>query len=124
MEGYIARITETSRDLSGKEKVQIINATDCVKLDDVTKQGAVVIDLDYYAEIAIHNENSEDKDYNNYILVDKNGTKYRTGSPSLWSTFKNIYEAMEDEAEPWQLKVFRMPSKKREGKDFLTCAVI
>lgn len=124
MVGYSVEILESSKELTGKQKIQVKDTTDCIKLDVATKEAPVTIDVDYYVALLIHNEHSDDKEYKNYIIVDKNGTRYSTGSESFWSTFVGIYEDMSEETEPWQIKVYRMPSNNRPGKDFITCSVI
>ena len=124
MANYEVTIVESSKKLTAKERIQLKDTTDAIKLDKATQIEAVVIDVDYFAELAIHNDKADDKDYANYIIVDKNGDRYVTGSPSFWSSFTNIYSEMANETEPWSLKVYRMPSKNREGKDFITCSVI
>ena len=124
MTGYSVKIKEVSKELSAKERIQLKDTTDARKLDKETVEGAVIIDVDYFAELGVHNEKSGDKDYAVFVLVDKNGEKYTTGSQSLWSSFRGIYDEMCDSDEAWQIKVYRMPSKNREGKDFLTCSII
>lgn len=124
MTGYEVKIVETSKELSAKERIKLKDTTDAVKLDKATQVEAVEIDVDYYAELSIHNEKAEDKDYANYVIVDKSGERYVTGSPSFWTAFMNIFNEMANETEPWTLKVYRMPSKNREGKDFITCSII
>lgn len=124
MLGYSVEIKEVSKELSAKERIQLKDTTDVVKLDTATQSEAVIIDVDFYAELSIHNEHSEDKDYANYVIVDKDGTRYVTGSQSFWSSFQNIYNEMENSNEDWSLKVYRMPSKNRQGKDFITCSVL
>lgn len=124
MTGYEVTIVETSKELSAKERIQLKDTTNAVKLDKATQVEAVEIDVDYYAVLSIHNEKAEDKDYANYVIVDKSGERYVTGSPSFWSSFMNIFDEMENETDPWKLKVYRMPSKNREGKDFITCSII
>lgn len=124
MTGYSVEVAETSRELTGKQKIQLKDTTDCVRLDKATQEGAVLIDVDFFAELHIHNEKSEDKDYKNYVVVDKDGTRYVTGSESFWSAFRNIFDDMEETGEEWQLKVYRMPSKNRQGKDFITCSIV
>lgn len=124
MTGYSVEVAETSRELTGKQKIQLKDTTDCVRLDKATQEGAVLIDVDFFAELRIHNEKSEDKDYKNYVVVDKDGTRYVTGSESFWSAFRNIFDDMEETGEEWQLKVYRMPSKNRQGKDFITCSIV
>jgi precorrin-2 methylase len=121
---YAVVVAECSKELSAKERIQIKDVTDAIRLDEATKESAVIIDADFYAVLNIHNEKSDDKDYNTYVVVDKNGQRYTTGSPSFWSSFMNIFEEMEGETEPWSIKVYRMPSKNRAGKDFITCSLI
>lgn len=124
MTGYEVKIVETSKELSAKERIQLKDTTDAIKLDKATQVDCVEIDVDYYAELSIHNDKADDKDYANYVIVDKSGNRYVTGSPSFWSAFRNIFDEMATESEPWKLKVYRMPSKNREGKDFITCSLI
>ena len=124
MRGYSVTIKECSKELTAKERIQIKDTSDVIKLDDATKEAPVIINPDFYAIIEIHNDNSEDKDYVNYIVVDKDGQRYVTGSESFWNSFMNIFEEMKDETEPWSIKAYRLPSKKRQGKDFITCSVI
>lgn len=122
--GYEVTIVECSKELTAKERLQIKDTTDAVKLDKATQVEPVEIDVDYYAELSIHNEKSEDKDYPTYVVVDKNGTKYVTGSQSFYSAFRNIYDEMKNENEAWAVKAYRLPSKNREGKDFITCSLV
>ena len=123
---YSVTVKEVSKELTHKERVQITDLTDCVKLDTATQEGPVLIDLDYYAVLEIHNEKSEDKDYENYVVADKNGTRYSTGSKSFFNNLVDIYEEMEDseDDEVWQIKAYRKPSKNRQGKDFITCSIV
>lgn len=124
MTGYEVTVAEVSRELTGKQKIQLKDTTDCVRLDVATKEAPVIIDVDFWAELHIHNEKSDDKDYKNYVVVAKDGTRYVTGSESFWSAFRNIFDDMEADGEEWQLKVYRMPSKNRQGKDFITCSIL
>ena len=123
MTSYSVSILEASKELTAKQRIQIKDTTDTIGLDKATQSEAITIDVDMYAILSIHNEKSEDKDYECYVIVDKDGTRYTTGSPSFWSSFINIYNEMKDESD-WMLKVFRLPSKNRQGKDFITCSVI
>ena len=124
MNGYEVKVAEVSKELTGKQKIQLKDTTDCVRLDQATQEAPVLINVDYYAILEIHNEKSQDKDYKNYVVVATDGTRYVTGSESFWNAFMNIFEDMEESDEEWQLKVYRMPSKNRQGKDFITCSII
>ena len=121
---YSVSVREASKELSPKERVQIKDTTDSIRLDEVIKEKAIIIDVDFYAILDIHNEKSEDKDYSTYVVVDKNGQRYTTGSNSFWNSFINICEEMEEVSEPWSIKVYRMPSKNRAGKEFITCSLV
>lgn len=124
MEGYNVTITKTSKELTHKERVRMKDTTNAIRLDEVTKDGPVLIDLDFYAVLNVHNEKSESIDYTVCILVDKAGTKYRTGSPRFLTALDEIVVDMADCDEPWQLEVSRRPSKNYTGKEFLTCSVV
>lgn len=124
---YSVTVKEVSKELTHKERVQITDLTDCVKLDAATQEGPVLIDLDYYAVLEIHNEKATDKDYENYVVADKNGTRYSTGSKSFFNNLVTICEEMQDSDDPdevWQIKAYRRPSKNRQGKDFITCSIV
>lgn len=124
MTGFSVSIRETSREISSKERVKLKDTTNAVKLDTATQEGNVIINPDMYAILDIHNENGDDKDYVNYVVIDVDGTKYVTGSQSFWNSFMDIYAEMENETEEWSIEVYRMPSKNRPGKDFITCSII
>lgn len=123
MNGYSVSIKESSRELTAKQRIALKDTTGAVKLDEATQVEPVIINVDMYAVLDIHNEKSENPDYENYIVVDKDGTKYVTGSASFWSSFINIFTEMEGEDEAWTLKVYRVPSKNYKGKDFITCSI-
>lgn len=123
MNGYSVSIKESSRELTAKQRIALKDTTGAVRLDEATQVEPVMINVDMYAVLDIHNEKSENPDYENYIVVDKNGTKYVTGSASFWSSFMDIFTEMEGEDEAWTLKVYRVPSKNYKGKDFITCSI-
>lgn len=124
MEGYNVTIVKASKELTHKERVRMKDTTNALSLDEVTQDGPVLIDLDFYAVLNVHNERSESVDYTVCILVDKAGTKFRTGSPSFLTALDEIMVDMADCDEPWQLEVSRRPSKNYKGKEFLTCSVV
>lgn len=122
---FSAKIIETSKELTKKQEVMLKQLTDAIKLDKATNyEEDVIIDVDSYAILSVHNDKAEDPDYTTYVIIDKNGQKYTTGSPSFWSAFMGIFEDMAGSGEEWQLKVFKLPSRNREGKDFITCTII
>lgn len=123
MENYKVEIKESSKELSARERISLKDTTNAIKLDEALAEGNVIITPVDYAILGIHNEKAEDKDYENYIIVDKSGTKYVTGSSSFWTSFIEIYEEMEDEDEEYSILAYRVESKNYKGKYFLTCSI-
>lgn len=124
MAEYSVEIKGTSRELTAKQRIALKDTSGAIKLDTVCDENGVIIDPIDYAVLAIHNEKSDNVDYENYVIIDKNGDKYVTGSQSFWSSFMNIYDEMLGEEEEWAIKVYKLDSKNYKGKKFLTCSII
>jgi hypothetical protein len=125
MTGYEVEIIECSKELTARERIMMKDTSDDTKLEEATSETALVITPVAFAVLQIHNENSKDnKDYKNFIVVDKDGTRYYTGSESFWSTFRDIWSDMNGEEENWGIKAYQVPSKNRSGKNFITCSII
>ena len=124
MEGYSVKIKESSRELTAKYRIALKDTSEAIKLDTACDENAVIIEPADYAVLAIHNEKSDNVDYENYVIIDKTGDRYVTGSKSFWTSFMNIYEEMKDENEEWAIKAYKLDSKNYKGKKFLTCSII
>jgi hypothetical protein len=124
MTGYKIEIREASEELTKKQKIMLKDTTGATKLDVATQEAPVIINPAMWAVLAIHNEKSSNPDYENYIVVDKDGSKYVTGSESFWDTFYDIWSDMQGEEEEWSIRVYRSPSKNYSGKDFITCSIV
>lgn len=124
MEGYSVNIREVSRSITAKERVKLKDTTNAIALDDVTREAKFVFEPDYYAILDVHNEQSEDKDYIKYVIVDKAGTKLVTGSESFFTSFKSIMDEMAGCDEEFSIEAYRMPSKNYKGKEFITCSIV
>lgn len=121
--GYNAVVEYSSKELSKKERYMICDTTNATPLDTASADSDLIIDFDYYALIAIHNERAKDnKDYKKCVIVDKAGNKFTTGSQSFIETLQNICEVME--GEDFQIQVFQKASKNYSGKNFITCSLI
>lgn len=130
MTGYEAKITYSSKELTAREKIKLKDLTNAVQLDEATQNadfegaGNLVITPDYYAEVSVHNEKSDSKDYTKFVVVDTNGTKYVTGSESFITAFKGIVDEMAEAGEEgYDIEVYRMESKNYKGKSFITCSL-
>lgn len=124
MTGYSVKIVNASKELSARDRVAVKDTTNAIALDDATKDTPLVIAIDYYVELAVHNEKSEDKDYKKYVVVDKSGSKFVTGSESFFTAMLEIMDEMSDSGEDFEIQVYRMPSKNYKGKEFLTCSIV
>ena len=124
MSDYLVTVAQASKELTAKEKIHLKDTTNAVKLDEVTQTEPVTIYPQMYAVLDIHNEKSENVDYKNYVVVDKDGTKYVTGSNSFWSSFMGIATEMENEDEEWGIQVYHKESKNYKGKEFITCSIV
>ena len=126
MADYSVSIVESSKELTGKERVALKNLDDCVSLDDAITPDTpkVVIDVKDYVILNVHNEKSDSKDYEKYIIYDKSGTRYITGSHPFFTTFEEIFSEMKDDDEEWSLVVYKRESNNYKGKQFLTCTII
>ena len=124
MTGYSVKIVNASKELSARDRVAVKDTTNAIALDDATKDSPLVIAIDYYVELAVHNEKSEDKDYKKYVVVDKSGNKFVTGSESFFTAMLEIMDEMSGSGEDFEIQVYRMPSKNYKGKEFLTCSIV
>lgn len=120
---YKVTVVGSSRELGKMDKIRMKDTSDTVALDKATQDGEVIIEPVAWVELAIYNEKANDQEYTNYIIVGADGVKYRTGSDSFWRSFIDLWEELEDETG-WSIKVYRLPSKNRSGKDFITCSLV
>lgn len=122
---YSVKIVDSSRTLTARERIRMKDTTNAIKLDEVcAPDSPMVITPTGYAVLGIHNEASDDVDYNNYVIEDESGNKYVTGSGSFWESFKEIWDEMSEEDEPYSIEVYKVESKNYKGKHFLTCSII
>ena len=125
MEGYTVTIKETSKDLTARERLMMKDRSNAIPLDSaVTVETPLVINPESYAILSIHNDLSENPDYEKYMIVDSAGNKYITGSVNFWNAFKSIWDEMINENEPFSIEVYKLESKNYKGKQFLTCSII
>lgn len=128
MSEYSAKVTFTSKEVSAREKIKLKDTGNYTRLDESTQIEDVIINLDYYAIVDVHNEKAQsgNKDYQQTITVDKDGTYYSTGSVSYLNALENIMSELEDEGDTGDIsiRVYRRPSKNRAGKDFITCSLV
>jgi len=126
---YKAKVREASRELTAKEKIMLKDTSNAISLDEMTQEAQfnnekVVLNIDYYVTIDVHNDKADDKDYQQFILVDKDGKKYYTGSTSFINNFIDIFEELTEAGEEVTIEIYRKESKNYKGKEFITCSVV
>jgi hypothetical protein len=127
---YSATIVDSSRELTARERVMFKDTQNAISMNDFAEQAkaengkAIIENVKDFVHITVHNEKSDDKDYDNYLVIDANGEKYVTGSQAFWNSFKAIYDEMKNESDPWGIQLNLIPSKNFKGKNVLTCSLI
>lgn len=127
MTNYTSSITESSKELSVREKIKLKDLTSAIAIDKVVEpEKPLVIAPDFYAYLSIHNEKlpENEQDYKTMVIVDKSGTKYYTGSDSAISSFVDIFDEMIDTAESFEIEFYKKESKNYAGKHFITCSLV
>lgn len=122
MKGYATTIKEASRELTARERIKMKDTSDAIALDVACEGQAVVIRPVGYAVLSVHNEKSDNIDYDQYIIESDNGDRYVTGSASFWDSFIDIFKEMGE--EPFEIKAYKLDSKNYKGKQFLTCSIV
>lgn len=127
---FSATITETSRELTARERVMFKDTQNAISINDYaesslkTGEKAVIENVKDYVKIMVHNDKSDDKDYENFVIITDAGDKYVTGSTSFWNAFKAIWDEMKEEADPWSVQINLIPSRNYQGRNVLTCSLI
>lgn len=125
---YSSKVTYSSKELTAREKIKIKDVSACKKLDELTQNNEhIIINVDFYAIVSIHNENADDTDYTNVVIVDKDGSRYVTGSNSFKRSLDDIMDELTDagvlDEEDILIDVYTKPSKNYSGKSFITCSL-
>lgn len=133
MNGYKAVVKESVKGLTAREKIAIKALNDVTELNDlVTPEQAIMININNVVTVQVHNEKSDNQDYNKYVYIDRDGTKYVSGSEPLYTTVKDILSDIEDaiadgemdETEDITIKVMKKESANYKGQMFLTAELI
>lgn len=125
---YTVSIVASSCELSPRDRIKIKDKGNAKRLDTLTAEGSIFVNIIDWAILKIENDKSADKEYTNYILLDTDGTKYVTGSEAFWSSFRSVYDELSEEIDREHgvgipFEIYQLPSKNREGKTFLSCSL-
>lgn len=125
MANYECKIIESNGEFDAYERVMCKDLGDAIPLDDATQQGAIVIEYEKHLILGIHNEKSEDKDYEKCVVIDPEGRKFVCGSVTFRRELENIVTELSDAGiiNGFNIKVYRKASTNYKGKDFITCSL-
>ena len=127
MEGYKAKVVDSWKELSVKEKIAYKETDSFDKLDDIVQPDAsLVIGLVNYITIHVENPKAEQAEYNQYVLVADDGNNYVTSSDNFNDSMKSMLDEIKDAGDDigdWKVKIYKRESKNFKGKYFLTCAI-
>ena len=128
MANYEVQLIETSlENMTARDRIRMKDISSAIKLDSVVNgEDRFVFKPVAYAILSVHNEKSKNNpDYTNYMIIDAEGRKFVTGSPSFWTAFSEIWNEMHAAGETdFELEVFKLDSKNYQGKQFLTCGIV
>lgn len=126
MADYKVTIRETSETaLTARERILLKDTTNAIKLDDIVSADEhKTIKPVKYAVLDVETSKAEFGTYQQFLIIDADGTKYVTGSPSFWSAFCDIWNDMDGSGEEYEIDVYKLKSKNYAGKYFLTCSII
>lgn len=125
MTGYEVKIIESSKELTARERISLKNFDEMIALDEAVNAETPKITIDVYGYVvaSVHNLKSDNVDYEKFIIIDKDGQRYITGSQPFFSSFIEIWDEMKGENEDWGITVYKRESKNYKGKSFLTCTI-
>ena len=123
---YRVEILSASKELSTRERIQLKDTSECVSLDKFSQEPFAKdaeIPVKGYAILSIHNEKAKgDTDYEQLVII-SDEQNFITGSNSFRTSFMDIYSEMENETEPWSIRVIRKESKNYSG-EFLKAVLV
>lgn len=121
---FTSKIVDATMNMTNKERVKYKDLTSAISINQRLEEGGEIkLAPSGYYELEIHNELSENKDYNVFVLLTPDGSRYYTSSSSFVSAFEEIYEELKDELFDGEtvLVITTKKSKNYTGKSFLTC---
>lgn len=127
---YKATIVESNKSLTAKEKIMLKDTSDALSLGELVEVESLLIKPELWATVHIENDLADNKEYDVYIVVDKDGQKYKTSSESFYRSFSDICDEITDaiadgeDIGEFEIKVYNKESRNYKGKSFITCSIV
>ena len=119
---YAVEIKESSMELTARDRIKMKDVSNAIKLDEATQLDSIRIAPVGYVVLDVHNEKSDNTDYEQYLILTADDKKYVTGSKSFFTTFRGIWDELA--GEDFELDIYRKDSKNYTGKQFITCSLV
>lgn len=123
---YSVQVAYATKELATKERIRIKDLKGAKPLDELTANCDFAIKYAYHAVLEVHNENADNTDYRKCVVVDKDGSRYVTGSESFISSLEQMADDLSDleaDGEEVEIVVTRRESKNYKGKTYITCFI-
>ena len=126
---YTADVTASITDLSTRQRIAVKDFSSAIKLNDIItdENPHVQIDVANIVKVSVHNEQSKgNSDYDVIIIIANDGTKYRTGSETAYTSALEIYrelEAANELSEGFTLDFYKVKSNNFDG-EFIKCNLV
>ena len=125
---YNVKIRECTWELTAREAIKLKDLSNAQPLDAlVTDDAPLVLSVVGYAILDVHNEHAKkDHDYSKILILDESGNKYTTGSNSFLTAISDIRSELLEAGEsgPFEIEIFRRPSRNYPDKYFITCSLV
>lgn len=124
MEGYKAVIERGSRDFTARERLKMKEFSDAIRIVDFVQTENPVITVVDWAVVHVTNANAKrdtDKEYIKFLIIDKDGIKYTTGSQSIIDSVIDFWTELD--GEELTIKFVSRPSKNYDG-NFITAVIV
>ena len=124
---YKVTVTESTRDLTAREKIALKNfGTSAIPLDQFLDDNGdkVTIPVVDYITLHVENSKSENPEYDVHLLI-SDGASYYTSSNSFHESIIDIIDELSEagDNDPWSVVVCKKDSKNYKGKKFITAVL-
>ena len=125
MAEFKSEIITASKDLTVIEAIKLKDLADAENINGIVDAaGNIDITVKMYAKVRVHNERSDDQEYEQLVILADDGRKYYTGSKSFMESFESLADELAEHGIfEFTVHCFGRESKNYKGRYFLTCSL-
>lgn len=127
---YEVELIKGSFEPSARDRLKYQDFSEIQKIDQLCEGGddsGVIAGVTDFLLFSVHNDNSTsgNQDYSQLVIITESGAAYVTGSTTFIRDFETVFSVMrQDDCDPFDIKIRKVPSKRYSGKYFLKLSVI